>query len=103
MLGLVIGLEQAAGAFWSAAFLAHYLIVVRFRHTRRTLDSWWLVALNAIMLMVTLLGLATTVFGRDWPYRDAVRAFVYGLQFAALAAQYALFVDAMRRPTDREG
>lgn len=97
MWALSIGFFQAAGAFWSAAFLAHYLWTVRYKKTRRTYDSWWVVALNIVMLAVTLLGLATSVFGRDWPFRDQVRALVYGCQMIVLAAQYALFVDTLRR------
>lgn len=96
MLSGYIGAMQGCGAALPTIFLTHYLIAVRYR-AGRPLESWWIIALNAIPVLVVMLGLVTFMFGQHWPGRDEIRAVVFTLWVLVYGAQYALFIDARSR------
>lgn len=92
----VVLVEQGVGLLLVLGFLALYLGVVRYRRKPRSLESWYMIGKNTILAMVLGLGVATQLFGLQWPGRTLVRITVFALILAWLGAQFALLVDSIR-------
>jgi hypothetical protein len=92
-----------AGLALAVLFLTHYLVVVRFKAARRSLTSWYLIGSNVLWVLILGLGAVTAVAGPSFPARSVIRAGVFTLIAAKLAAQYALLVDSTRRRHREEG